>query len=403
MFGEAVNNKNSFNDGDDLGIVSEIPLNLRRIEEMVRGNIKKEPKKPSFVEAQKMIFNFWNAKLSVQLLKGYGEDPDPPYVLSIHRSFINDEGKWNDQSVKITKVVDWEEIKKVIDNNYSLRLNWISEEEALTKLEEDTSKITVKEVVDKRPTLATEILENINLEKFDSTQLSDFLNKISERDRDAITLEINLFEEIIKSLNPRDTKSIDNFLEILDKVSIHGVNTTMQFVLGRLEKIKIFEELINNDKTYEIKGENSIHKFLERNIWILNEKYEILASNKALKVEIGKNYKAKHRSSKRPDFVLKASDSELVIAEIKKPKYEIKNNDLIQIMDYKSLANKLSGINYSYDGYLIGKHFSDEVKAFGEDMSKMGIYLKSYSDIVSDVNMRYKRLLEILEEEMREE
>lgn len=376
------------------------------IDKMVRGIITKTPKKPDFVEAQEMVFNFWNAKLSVQLIKGYGDKPDPPFVLSLHRSFRKEDGKWKDESIRISKVIDWEEIKKIIDEKFAIPLNWISKDEALAELERKTPKKTVKEIIDKRPNLAIDILRNVDLEKFDSTQLSDFLNTLSDKDRDAISHEIKLFNDIIKSLNPKDTKSIDSFLEILEKVSMHGVNTTMQFVLGRLEKIKIFEEIVSNDKTYEIKGEYSIHKFLEKNIWILDEDYMILSSNEALKTDIGKAHKKKHRKgekAKRPDFVLKTYKENLVIAEIKRPNYTISLPDFYQITEYESLANQLTGNVFDYTGYLIGRKFHEDVKTIQKKAESIGIHLKSYSDIITDVRNRYKRLLEILEEEMKED
>ena len=390
------NTENSFNDVIDT---------IHTIDKMVRGNITKTPKKPDFVEAQEMVFNFWNAKLSVQLIKGYGDKPDPLFVLSLHRSFFRKEdGKWKDESIRISKVEDWEEIKKIIDEKFAIPLNWISKDEALAELERKTPKKTVKEIIDKRPNLAIDILRNVDLEKFDSTQLSDFLNTLSDKDRDAIGHEIKLFDDIVKSLNPKDTKSIDSFLEILEKVSMHGIDLTMRFVLGRLEKIKIFEDIVNNDKTYELKGKNSIHKFLDRNIWILDENYMILSSNEVLKVGVGDGYNKKHKKSvkmRRPDFVLKAYKNDLVIAEIKRPDYKIKIEDLIQLMEYKSIANELSGKKFVYNGFIIGKKFGEDVKAYSEDIS--GIHTISYSDIISEVMGRYKRLSEILEEEMRED
>lgn len=379
----------------------EIEDIMKRINRMVRGHVIKQPKKPHWVDFQKVIYNFGIAKLFVWLTKRQNGQ----YKIQLHRSWMDDNDKWHDDTININEVEDWEDIKKTIDVDYAKYLNWISKEEALMKLEKVPTEKTVKEIVDKRPKLIIDFLKNIDLQKFDLKQLSIFLDALSERDKDAIEREINLFNEMIKNLNPHDNKSIDDFLEIMDKVTFHGVNSTMRFVLDRQEKINIFQKMVNNDKTYEIRGENSIHKFLEKNIWILDEDYMILSSNQSLKIEIGKEYKKKHKisqSAKRPDFVLRTYKDDLIISEIKRPDYIVKLEDLFQLMEYRSIANELTGKDFNFSGYLIGKKFAPSVKAYTKDLPNLRIFLKSYTDVITEVRNRYKRLLEIVEEELKE-
>ena len=71
-------------------------------------------------------------------------------------------------------------------------------------------------------------------------------------------------------------------------------------------------------------------------------------------------------------------------------------------MEYRSLANDLTNKDFNFYGYLIGKKFDPSVKAYYREVPNLGIYLKSYSDVITDVRNRYKRLLEIVEEELKE-
>ena len=161
---------------------------VQRIDNMVRGHVFKEPKKPPWVDYQKVIYNFGIAKLFVWITK---RQEDSKYKVQIHRDYYDDKKEeWNDDTISIKEVEDWEEIKKTIDMDYAKYLDWISKEEALEKLEKQPSEKTIKEIVDKRPKLIIDFLKNIDLEKFDLKQLSIFLDALSERDKDAIEREM---------------------------------------------------------------------------------------------------------------------------------------------------------------------------------------------------------------------
>lgn len=222
----------------------EIEDIMQRIDSMIRGHVFKSPNKPPWVINQKVVYNYGIAKLLVRLADGFKDEQIAQIYRSYGKKINKKQLEWFEDTINLNQVEDWDEIKRIIDFEYAPLLGWISHKEALAKLEKKPTEKTVKELVDKRPKLAIEFLKNIDLEKFDLKQLSIFLDALSERDKEFIGHELKLFNEIIKNLDIKDNKSIDDFLDVLDRISFHGVNSTMRFVLDRQEKIKIFQKMV---------------------------------------------------------------------------------------------------------------------------------------------------------------
>ncbi|MFW6121654.1 MAG: hypothetical protein ACOC80_12275, partial [Petrotogales bacterium] len=170
-----------------------------------------------------------------------------------------------------------------------------------------------------------------------------------------------------------------------------------------LTQIKLFEKMILDDKTYEIKGKNSIHRFLERNIWILDEGYSVYRSNQELRTYIGKEFSKEDKKyeKKKPDFACTTYKNDLVIAEIKRPKHKLAMGDLNQIELYRSKAKKYSSQKFNVsDAYLIVKSIPDDLRDIADERKRINIYVKTYQEVIKEVEERYQELHKILEQEM---
>ena len=55
--------------------------------------------------------------------------------------------------------------------------------------------------------------------------------------------------------------------------SLQTITNVAQQVKSRLETIELFEKQIQDKRTFELKGDNSIHRILERAMWIVDERY----------------------------------------------------------------------------------------------------------------------------------
>jgi hypothetical protein len=90
--------------------------------------------------------------------------------------------------------------------------------------------------------------------------------------------------------------------------------------------IDLLRESLQNEKTFEIRGENSVHSILERDLWLLDESYWMIQSNKTLKTFIGDKLAdkdAKKYGKKRPDFVCGSLGDRLIIVELKRPSHPL--------------------------------------------------------------------------------
>ena len=146
--------------------------------------------------------------------------------------------------------------------------------------------------------------------------------------------------------------------------SLNVVTNVAQQVKSRLETILLFEEQIQDERTFEIIGDNSIHRILERSMWLVDERYWLLHSNRTLLRQIGDDMSKEDRrryGSKRPDFVCGSYGNKLIVLELKRPSHELVVEDLNQIERYVLASEKYQPLK-SYQAYLIGTKVSDELR-----------------------------------------
>lgn len=177
------------------------------------------------------------------------------------------------------------------------------------------------------------------------------------------------------------------------------VTSLLSILRTRLHTIDTFDKMIHNDATYEIMGPNSIHRILERSMWLIDDKYWIVQSNHSLREFIGAELEKqdKEYERRRPDFACAMHGTEtLVLIEIKRPSLELNRKELDQIEDYRLIARKYTGKKrYSnVKAYLVGKRISDDLR---ERAKGRGIVLWTYDDLLYSCRNRYQEYLKIVE------
>lgn len=375
---------------------------------MVRGHVTKEPKKPFFVDKQKMVYNWGIAKFIVYLLKGKTDEPlceDNPYIVRLHFSYLMDKKKkkWDNRSINIKCAEDWETIKNIIDGDFAADLGWISKKEALKKLEEKPTMDTVKEILEKRPTITLDFLEVTDVSKMEVNAIQRFAEKLLKKNKEVIGKYMQVFNSLL-GIQKKDEQYIMKLDDIIQKISLYGITSTMNHVMYRLTKINIFEKMVMDDSTYERKGEDSIHRFLERDIWILGEEYQILKSDRPLRESIQNRFVKKYKKygKLRPDFVCSRYENMAVIVEIKRPSHELTIDDLNKIEFYREIAGEYSGTFKDSNCYLIVKSIPPDLEDIVYKREKIDVHVKTYNDAINEVRTRYLKLLEILESELKE-
>ena len=145
-----------------------------------------------------------------------------------------------------------------------------------------------------------------------------------------------------------------------------------------------------NDATYEVKGEHSIQSMLERNMWLLNEEWWIIQSNKPLKKFI------QEENNLRPDFICATYGDRLIIVDIKRPSHNITKADIDQVENYKIIAKHYAGTRYqSITVYLIGKKIPDTARSIVSE--RRNITLLTYNDLTDNIKHKYKEYLHYIQ------
>lgn len=125
-----------------------------------------------------------------------------------------------------------------------------------------------------------------------------------------------------QKLPKQKQRALEDLDLLLQGWSLHVITNVAQQVRSRIETIELFEKQVNDDRTYEITGDNSIHRILERAMWLVDERYWLLHSNRTLLTQIGKEMQKRDKKrygKKRPDFVCGSYGQKLIILELKRP------------------------------------------------------------------------------------
>ena len=162
-----------------------------------------------------------------------------------------------------------------------------------------------------------------------------------------------------------------------------------QQVKSRLDTIELFETQTENEKTFEITGDNSIDRILERAMWLINERYWLLQSNKSLRWFIGDEMSKRDRKrygKNRPDFVCGTIDNRLIILELKRPSHRLTVDDLNQLETYMVVAEDYTNSS-SIEGYLVGRKGDEELVR--RLRRRRGFHVLYYAELIEQARTRY--------------
>ena len=206
-------------------------------------------------------------------------------------------------------------------------------------------------------------------------------------------MELKKFNKIS---NETDNKSMDDLCDLMDSWSLMQITSLLQIVKKRLNDIDIFEKMIYEIHDEKTNTDKSIYRILEKSMWIIDDSYWIVQSNKSLRTFIGDEIE-KTYSKKRPDFVCVNHGNKLIILEIKRPSIELAKDEIDQAELYQRIIKKYKGQNYnSIRVILIGNKISDEAREV-VDLRK-NIEIKTYQDFLESCRKRYDEYLKVIED-----
>lgn len=207
------------------------------------------------------------------------------------------------------------------------------------------------------------------------------------------------FKEVVERLAREPAKALQDLTDLMDELNLLQVTSLLSVLRARLNTIETFETLILDDETYELKSDKSVHRTLERSMWLLDDAFWIAQSNKSLRTVIGRELEREDssHSAKRPDFACVDTTGRTVVVEIKRPSLELKKAEMDQAELYSRIIRKHSGDARKAKPtiYLVGQKISAEAR----ELAEMRGYprLLTYQDMIGNARQRYQEYLKIVE------
>lgn len=246
----------------------------------------------------------------------------------------------------------------------------------------------------------TKKLISLDLNNSDPDYLLSLMESVNEAlSKSGERLKV-AFRELIQKISKEGSDGIQNLSDLMNKMNLYQITSLSSIVKSRLDVIETFEQLITDEKTYEINTDSSIHRLLEKSMWIFDEDYWIVQSNKTLRTFIGDEIvkRDKKNSRKRPDFACVNFENKLIIIEIKRPSIELGREEIDQAELYHLMAKKYKANEYGkIEIYLVGNKISSEAREL-IDLRK-GTKLVTYNDILQKCKKRYQNYLKVVEEQ----
>ncbi len=303
----------------------------------------------------------------------------------------------------------WEQIKGIVDRDLAQYLHWQTQQavqQTIAQGQKDARKATagLQATAKANPTLITEILRGIKFDKItedDVPQIGRAIGDIAGVLIDADDSMRRAIQRIVKQLPAQGSEAVSALSDLMESVTLAQINAVTNEVRRRVNLLKVFKERVNDERTYEITGDGSIHRLLESAMWIVNERYWLMHSNATLRTVVGKELAKRHDDfkKKRPDFVCGSVDRRLIVIEIKRPSRVLQVEDLDQLEEYIVTAREyLDEPRAPFEAILVGKRATDDLRKRLDVRGSRAFQVKTYASLIDDTEHRYESYLKALEE-----
>ncbi len=303
----------------------------------------------------------------------------------------------------VPTLAQWERVKSIVDTELASFLDWPIASAERPATAEDRRTRELKEVADTDPLRLAKLLRGIRLDKVtdnDVPQIAEALTEIAEVLVGADEGLRRAIRQLVSQLPKQGEKAVRQLSELMGSLTLSQIASITLEVKRRLGLLELLKERALDERTYEIRGDGSIHRLLESAMWIVDERYWLMHSNSSLRKIVGDQLakQDKEFETKRPDFVCGTVDKKLIIIELKRPSHILDVDDLNQLERYVVICNEYSDQHTSHEAILVGTKQSDDLR---RTLKVRGGSFKvlTFVDMIQDAERRYKKYLDALEED----
>ena len=349
---------------------------------------------PAWVRHLKRV----NRSFAVQVTDAHPSSGDTHPVLTLYKWWPGGRASFN-----ILTAAQWEAVQRAVDELAPF-LKWRTREELAKTLEtrqagaaaldEGLAKLSKED-----PSILKRLIEGLDfgsISEEDMSGVATTLNSLGSVLAGADHRMREAIEDVVKKLPSQGAAAVEALAALMEQLTLGQITAVTTEVTRRVNLLELFKQRLLDERTYEIQGDNSIHRLLEQAMWIVDERYWLMHSNKTLRTIVGDELakEDKRYQKKRPDFVCGTVDKRLIVIEIKRPSHELDVADLNQLERYVVLCDKYDTGHSSVEAYLVGNKASRELK--NTLKYRQGLRVKTYTDLVSDTERRYKDYLAAL-------
>lgn len=230
--------------------------------------------------------------------------------------------------------------------------------------------------------------------------LEKFYGESEERINTVIGVMISAMEkdhywDIINNIENTRNSDIEKFAESLNHFGLLEMSIFTSQAINRLRFLEEFEILIDDERTLE----NTVHKAIENNTWILGESYNVLISDTAMKKAIYKAFDKKYigdREKDRPDLLVgRKYDRSLILIEFKRPNFTLTRDTERQALEYRDDLNAYAH-NQKIEIILLGGKVKQNISSHNE---RDDVKFRTYKDIIGLARTHLIWLVEELKKE----
>lgn len=292
-----------------------------------------------------------------------------------------------------------------------------NESNVFDKFKKDTLENTVREIYQIQPKIFT----GLRIEQ--KKTLVRFLDLIMQ------TGEVDDLLKILDDIIELESSERKDLAEILQVTKMSNVIKTLKLIKDRnkaIEELKllVFKKELGANEVRHIQG------FIEKHYWIFGEQYNLVTAAEPKFEEALRRYtyyltgKDEKRKIDHPDRLkemdifavrqnINCNGYDNIVIELKHPNIRLGEKELNQVKKYMDVIleqPEFNAVNFKWEFYLVGNKFSGKyiereiknAKSHGEQslvykVDNYKIFVKSWSDIFAEFEMKHKYLNEKLE------
>ncbi len=207
-----------------------------------------------------------------------------------------------------------------------------------------------------------------------------------------ISVVLEAFEKdeywiVLQTIEDSKRHDVETFAEALETFGLLDMALMARQAKGRLQFLDELDELASNPKTLE----KTMHKALEKNLWVFGTEYSLMSSEKTLARVIEEYTNKKFsgsRANKRPDLFL-ATDitRRYLLIEFKRPSHTLTRDDENQAEKYRDDLTPNFG---TMDIVVVGGYVDQKISS---QYNRKDIKLVPFSLLISNARIQLEWLI----------